>query len=142
MTEPGSTAPDVGIECVSWNDKPLAYIIRGTYLPERTTFVTDNSMPLQTGHVVYPAGGTIQRHVHKPIERRLTFTSEALFVKKGRCWIDIYSDDRQLVASRELAKGDLMLMLGGGHGFRMIEDTILIEIKQGPYTGIDEKERF
>jgi hypothetical protein len=46
------------------------------------------------------------------------------------------------VATRELRDGDIMLMVGGGHGFRMIDDTILIEVKQGPYTGIDEKERF
>ena len=130
------------VECVSSNGRPLAYIVRAQYLPERTTFVTGADVPFQAGHVVYPAGGEIQRHVHRPIERHLTFTSEALFVKKGRCWIDIYSDDRELVTSRELAPGDLMLMLGGGHGFRMIEDTILVEIKQGPYTGIDEKERF
>jgi hypothetical protein len=65
-----------------------------------------------------------------------------LVVKRGRCEIDIYNDERELVATRELGPGDIMLMVGGGHGFRMIEDTIFLEIKQGPYTGIDEKERF
>ena len=47
-----------------------------------------------------------------------------------------------LVATRELLPGDIMLMVGGGHGFRMLEDTVLLEVKQGPYTGLDEKERF
>jgi hypothetical protein len=56
--------------------------------------------------------------------------------------MDIYDDDRRLVATRELRKGDIMLMVGGGHGFRMLEDTVLLEVKQGPYTGLDEKERF
>ncbi len=65
-----------------------------------------------------------------------------LIVKRGRCEIDIYNDARELVATRELRQGDVMLMIAGGHGFRMIEDTILLEVKQGPYTGVDEKERF
>ena len=47
-----------------------------------------------------------------------------------------------LIATRELATGDVMLMVGGGHGFRMLEDTVLLEVKQGPYTGVAEKERF
>ena len=69
-------------------------------------------------------------------------TSEVLVIKKGRCLIDIYNDDRALVATRELQTGDIMLMVSGGHGFRMLEDTVFLEIKQGPYTGLDEKERF
>ena len=69
-------------------------------------------------------------------------TSEVLFVLKGHAWIDVYDDAHQLVASRELRQGDVMLMVGGGHGFRIIEDTVFMEIKQGPYAGVDEKERF
>ena len=61
---------------------------------------------------------------------------------EGDCEIDIYNDERELVATRELREGDIMLMVGGGHGFRMLEDTVFLEIKQGPYTGVDEKERF
>ena len=38
--------------------------------------------------------------------------------------------------------GDVMVMVSGGHGFRMIENTVFLEIKQGPYIGIDEKKRF
>ena len=69
-------------------------------------------------------------------------TSEVLIVRRGRCEIDIYNNERELVATRELWQGDIMLMVDGGHGFRMIEDTVFLEVKQGPYTGIDEKERF
>ena len=65
-----------------------------------------------------------------------------LIVRQGRCEIDIYNNERELVARRQLHQGDIMLMVDGGHGFRMIEDTVFLEVKQGPYTGIDEKERF
>jgi hypothetical protein len=130
------------LEHISWEGKPLAYIIRAEMSPEKTTFLTPSEFKQQVGFVVYSAGGEIQRHVHRPLERHLVGTSEVLIVRRGRCEIDIYNNERELVATRELWQGDIMLMVDGGHGFRMIEDTVFIEIKQGPYTGLDEKERF
>jgi hypothetical protein len=130
------------VERISWNGVPLCYLIRDDRLPDSTTFFTPPEFKQQVGYVVYPAGGEITRHVHRSIERRLMGTSEVLVVKKGHCLIDIYSDDQELVVTRDLYPGDVMLMVGGGHGFRMIEDTVLLEIKQGPYTGLEEKEHF
>jgi len=130
------------VEKIVSNGKPLAYIIRGELEPTQTTFFTPPEFKQQVGYIVYPAGGEIQRHLHRPLERNLVGTSEVLIVRRGRCQIDIYNDCRELVASRELRSGDITLMVGGGHGFRMQEDTVFLEVKQGPYTGIDEKERF
>jgi hypothetical protein len=110
--------------------------------PAETTFLTPPEFKQQVGFVVYPAGGEIPRHVHKPLERHLVGTSEVVIVKSGLCEVDIYDDEQQLIATRQLGPGDIMLMVGGGHGFRMLEDTVLLEIKQGPYTGLDEKEHF
>jgi hypothetical protein len=130
------------VEQIACDEKPLAYIIRAEMRPAKTTFVTPPDFKQQVGFVVYPAGGAIQRHDHRPIVRHLVGTSEVLVVQNGRCEIDIYNDNRQLVATRELRRGDIMLMVGGGHGFRMLEDTVFLEIKQGPYTGEAEKQRF
>jgi hypothetical protein len=130
------------VEQITCNGKALAYIVRAETYPEKTTFLTPPDFNLQVGFVIYPAGGEIARHVHRPLERNIKGTSEVLFVKKGRCQIDIYSDEREMVASSELRGGDVLLMVAGGHGFHMLEDTVLIEVKQGPYTGVDEKERF
>ena len=130
------------VEQIIWKDKPLAYIIRAEVVPDKTTFLTPSELNLQVGFVVYPAGGEVARHLHRPLERHIVGTSELLVVKEGRCQMDIYDDERRLVATRELRKGDILLMVGGGHGFRMLEDTVLLEVKQGPYTGLDEKERF
>lgn len=130
------------IEHITWGDQPLCYIVRAAYRPQHTTFLTPPEFKQQVGYVVYPAGGEIKRHVHRSLERRLVGTSEVLVIKEGRCLIDIYNDERELVATRELSPGDVMLMVGGGHGFRMLEDTVLLEIKQGPYVGLEEKEQF
>lgn len=130
------------VEHVVWRGKPLAYIIRAEMLPEETTFLTPPEFKQQVGYIVYRSGEEIARHAHRSLERHLVGTSEVLIVKKGKCLIDIYNDNRELIATRELNTGDIILMVGGGHGFRVLEDTVLLEIKQGPYTGLEEKERF
>ena len=136
------TLVEARIEHIYSGDQPLVYIIRAAYEPDQTEFLTPPEFKQQVGYVVYPAGGEIKRHTHRPLERSLVGTSEVLIVRKGHCEIDIYDDDRNLVTTRELHKGDIMLMVGGGHGFRMLERTVLLEVKQGPYVGIDEKELF
>jgi len=130
------------IERICWGETCLAYIIRASYLPDETTFLTPPEYKQQIGYIVYPAGSSIQRHLHRSLKRNIEGTSEVLVVKQGRCEIDIFNMDQELVATRELYEGDIMLLIDGGHGFRMREDTILLEVKQGPYLGLDEKERF
>ncbi|MES2178067.1 MAG: hypothetical protein V4550_09400 [Gemmatimonadota bacterium] len=130
------------VEQITASGLTLAYIIRAGRAPSATTFFTPPELQQQVGFVVYPAGGTIRRHAHVPLERRLVGTSEVIVVRSGRCELDVYDDAHNLVATRELAAGDVMLMVGGGHGFRMLEDTVLLEIKQGPYTGLAEKVLF
>jgi hypothetical protein len=80
--------------------------------------------------------------MHLEIERNIVGTAEVLVVEKGRCEVDVYDSRRSVVATRELQAGDILIAVGGGHGFRLLEDTILLEIKQGPYPGGSEKERF
>jgi hypothetical protein len=130
------------VEEIAWKGKALAYIIRGDIDPEKTTFLTPPEFKQQVGFIVYPAGGEIRRHVHRPLQRHLVGTSEVLLVRQGRCEADIYNDEREWVATRELRDGDILLMVSGGHGFRMLEHTVFLEVKQGPYTGMDEKEGF
>ena len=131
-----------GVEVICADGVELCYIIRAELSPEATTFVTPSHHKQQVGFIAYPAGGEVQRHQHLPLERHLVGTSEVLFVRKGRCVLDVYDDAKELVASREVGAGDLMLMVGGGHGLRMVEDTLFLEVKQGPYLECDEKERF
>ena len=130
------------VEQITASGTTLAVIIRSTMVPSATTFFTPPEYKQQVGFVVYPAGGVVERHTHVPLERHLVGTSEVIVVRSGRCELDVYDDDRVLVATRSLEAGDVMLMVSGGHGFRMTEDTVLLEVKQGPYTGLDEKERF
>jgi hypothetical protein len=130
------------VEHVMWHDQHIATIIRRNYAPETTTFVTPDSYYQQAGFVVYPKGGVVQRHVHLPIQRHLVGTPEALTVRKGRVEADLYALDKTLLGTWTLGEGDIILLVAGGHGFRCLEDTEFLEIKQGPYTGMVEKESF
>jgi hypothetical protein len=130
------------IEKITHEDQVLCILVRAGLVPSQTEFITPPEYKQQVGFVVYPAGGEIARHVHRSLERNLVGTSEVLVVKKGHCSIDIYNDKHDFVARRELFVGDVVIMVGGGHGFQMMEDTVFLEIKQGPYAGMDEKERF
>jgi hypothetical protein len=87
-------------------------------------------------------GDIIQAHRHVYNKREVHFTQEVLFVKKGKVKVNLYNSRKQYISSEILEKGDIILLCGGAHGFEFLEDSILIEIKQGPYTGEKDKERF
>ena len=131
-----------GIIWVREGDQVLGLIIRSDYSSEGTEFITPDSYKQQVGFIVYPRGGVIEPHVHNELERELVGTSEVLVVRKGHCWVDFYLDDKSFHSSYELKCGDILVLVSGGHGFRMIEPTVFLEVKQGPYIGEHEKERF
>ena len=130
------------LETIALDGEVLAYVARSAPLPSKTTFLTPDDCNLQVGQVVYPSGGEITRHMHLPVERHLVGTTEVLLVQRGRCEVDVFGPNRQLVTTCELQVGDMLIAVSGGHGFRILEDTVLLEVKQGPYPGGAEKERF
>jgi cupin fold WbuC family metalloprotein len=130
------------IEIISDRGTPLAYIVRASWMPESTEFLTPNYFGQQMGMIVYGAGTEIQPHLHLPVVREVLGTTECIVVRKGACELDIYDQSKQLIESRSLKTGDIVMLLGGGHGFRMSEDTVLFEVKQGPYVQGADKERF
>ena len=117
-------------------------IIRRRPSPERTTFFTPAEFNLQVGKIVYAKGTEIPRHTHLPVERKVSGTSEVLLIERGRVIADIYADQQTKISSHELSIGDILILFDGGHGFRLLEDTILVEVKQGPYSAQRDKERF
>lgn len=132
----------MSVHIVSDQGVALAYFVSAQWTPEKTEFLTPSDFGQQMGMIVYAAGQEITPHVHLPITRQVEGTSECIVVRKGRCVIDIYNGNKEFISSHELFAGDIVLLLGGGHGFRMLEDTVLFEVKQGPYAGDRDKARF
>ena len=131
-----------GVEFIKDGDQILSLIIRASVAPEKTSFITPDEFYQQAGFVVYGQGGEIKSHTHLPIERHLVGTPETLFVRKGKLLASIYNANHEFKGEFVLNTGDVMMLVNGGHGFQVLEDTILLEIKQGPYTGLVEKEHF
>jgi hypothetical protein len=127
------------IENIYHGTTELAIIIRAGYVREGITFLTPNDYSQQLGYMNRPAGYRIPAHIHNSVPRAVTFTREVLFVKSGKLRVDFYNDDRAYVVSRILQAGDVILLASGGHGFEMLEATEMIEVKQGPYAGDEDK---
>ena len=90
----------------------------------------------------HPVGKEIQPHVHKKVHREVLYTQETLFIRKGKLKVDFYSDNQKFLESRILVAGDVILLIKGGHGFRVLEDLEMFEVKQGPYAGDEDKIKF
>lgn len=130
------------LQQISHQGQTLAIILRASYDAAGLKFLTPDSYPMQVAYMKHPAGHRVQAHKHNPVEHRILETQEVLFVRQGRMRVDFFTEAREPVGSAELAAGDLILLCGGGHGFTMLEETVMVEVKQGPYVGEAEKTKF
>ena len=136
------TADWLPVERIIHEGLELAVIVRAAPANEGIRFYTGPDATLQIGQMLRPPGYLIRPHVHLPLARTVSYTQEALFIRSGRLRVDFYDEKQQFVESRELKAGDVVLLTRGGHGFRMLEATEIVEVKQGPYVGEGDKARF
>ncbi len=130
------------IQRIEFNNQLLAIIILSKYNEPGIHFFTPNDFSQQVAFMKHPMGKMIQPHVHNPVQREVHFTKEVLFIRKGKVRVDFYTDQQNYIESRVLETGDVILLSEGGHGFEMLEETEMIEVKQGPYAGDSDKTRF
>ena len=130
------------IEKIVHNSQLLALIVFHKFSEEGIHFFTEDDLSQQLAFMKHPKGKTIQPHVHNPVKREVHYTQEVLFIKKGKLQVDFYSDKQEYLESRILVAGDVILLIQGGHGFKVLEDLEMFEVKQGPYAGDSDKTRF
>ena len=135
--------PEEGLEYLEYDEKPLAYILRSTYKNKGISFFTPGTFSQQLGYMNRSKGYDIPPHDHNPVARTVEWTQETLFVRSGKVRLDLYAPkSREYIDSRILNQGDIVLLAHGGHGFHMLEDSEMVEVKQGPYAGDMDKTRF
>lgn len=120
----------------------LAIIIPAGFSASGIQFFTPGSFSQQLAYMSHPQGKVIEPHVHNSVQREVFYTQEVLFLKRGRLRVDFYDDGRNYLESRILEAGDVILLAAGGHGFEVLEEIEMIEVKQGPYAGDLDKTRF
>ena len=130
------------IQEIKHNNQLLAIIISNRYSEPGIHFFTPDDFSQQLAFMKHPVGKIIQPHVHNPVQREVHFTKEVLFIRKGKLRVDFYTDQQNYIESHILETGDVILLSEGGHGFEILEETEMIEVKQGPYAGEKDKTRF
>lgn len=130
------------IEYVKKEEKTLAIIIRDGHRAEGVEFLTPDEYSQQLAYMHHTKGKKIEAHIHNEVHRSIHLTQEVLVLKRGTIRVDFYDEDQKYLESRMLQAGDIILLVSGGHGFEVIEEVEMIEIKQGPYAGDGDKVRF
>ena len=119
-----------------------AIIVPASFDKPGIQFFTPNEFSQQLASMSYSPGKIIPAHTHNPVRREVSYTQEALFIRKGKLRVDFFSMQREYQTSRILHAGDVLLLISGGHGFEVLEELNMIEVKQGPYAGEKDKTRF
>lgn len=130
------------IEKIEYNSQVLAILVRSSFKENGIHFFTPNDYSQQLAYMSHSVGKEITPHIHKPVQRSVNYTQETLFIRKGKLEVDFYSDQEKYLESRVLETGDVILLIQGGHGFKVLEDLEMIEVKQGPYAGDEDKIKF
>jgi hypothetical protein len=130
------------VENIGDSSNLYAVVMREFHHGQGLHFVTSETHTQQIGYMSYGAGYKIQAHTHSIIDRTISRTTEVLYVKSGKVLATIYTEEKKFFKEIYLLAGDFILLLSGGHGFEVIEDSVIIEIKQGPYLGLDDKVKF
>lgn len=130
------------VELIRHQEILLAIILSSDFSKPGIHFFTPDDFSQQLAYMNRPKGYAIDPHVHNPVSRHVELTQEVLFIKSGKVRVDFYDQDKTYFESRVLNAGDVILLAQGGHGFTMLEESEIIEVKQGPYAGDKDKTRF
>ena len=96
---------------------------------------------LQLGFISHKKNHYIKSHIHLKKPRIINYCTEVLLIEKGKVKIKFFDNNlSDIKKDKVLTKGDIIILFQGGHGFKILEKTNIIEIKQGPYVeGKDKK---
>jgi hypothetical protein len=130
------------IEKIIRDGHELALILRSEFNQDGIKFLTPQDYSQQLGYMKRPPGYIIEPHIHNLYPRSVSYTNEVLFIRSGLVRVDFYDQKKCYFSSALLKSGDVILLISGGHGFEILEESVIIEVKQGPYAGELDKSRF
>lgn len=131
------------IEKIKYKKKLYALIVRGKYRNKKgITFFTNNKDIQQFGYMNHKKNHIIKPHIHKRQTRKLIYTSEVILILKGKLRVDFYTTKKKYLFSKLLNEKDIIMLVHGAHGFKVVENVQMIEIKQGPYITKLDKIKF
>ncbi len=120
----------------------LAFVIRRNFRGEKYNFLTDNSSGMQVGVSNYSKGDEVKAHSHVEKEKMVRHAQECIVVQEGKMALFLFDRKQNFIAQTVLEAGDVTFQAAGGHAFKVLENTKIIEIKQGPFFGPQDKTTF
>jgi mannose-6-phosphate isomerase-like protein (cupin superfamily) len=120
----------------------LAIIIRKGHDSDGIEFLTRNDYSQQMAYMHHPQGHIIKPHFHNIVHRDIHYTQEVLVIEAGKLQVDFYDNNKHKIKECIIKTGDIIMLCAGGHGFEVLEEVRMIEIKQGPYVGEADKTKF
>ena len=131
------------IQNITYKNKTLAIIIKADFLKKKgVNFFTNKKFIQQVAYMNHPKNYLIQPHLHKNITRKISGTSEVLIILNGKMRIDFFNRRKEFLFSRVANKNDIIVLISGGHGFKMLKNCKFIEVKQGPFFPKKDKHKF
>lgn len=131
------------IEKIRYKKKLLALIVRGKYRSKKgITFFTPNESTQQFGYMKHEKNYVIKPHLHKKRVTKISYTTEVILLLKGILRVDFYNMSKKYLFSKILKDKDIIMLVHGGHGFKVLKNIEMIEIKQGPYSLSKDKIKF
>jgi hypothetical protein len=131
------------IENIIYKKKLLALIVNGKYRKKKgISFFTPNESTQQFGYMKHKKNHIILPHLHKKRVTKISYTTEVIILLKGSLRIDFYADLKKYLFSKIINKNDIIMLVSGGHGFKVLKDVEMIEVKQGPYSLSKDKVKF
>ncbi len=131
-----------GLTRIEKGGEIYAILLRREYDQPGPSFFTPGEFSQQLGMLVHPKGKEVKRHRHRLVRREIFRTQEVLVLLEGRVRVTICTDEGETIKAFFLRPGDAVLLARGGHSVKVLEPSKMIEVKQGPYAGADDKEFF
>ena len=127
-----------------YNQKKLyALIVRNRYKKKKgVSFFTDKNATQQFGYMNHKKDYVILPHRHNKRQSKILLTTEVIIILKGILRVDFYNNKEKYLFSKKLYSNDLIMLSNGGHGFKVLKDIQMIEVKQGPYSLSMDKVKF
>jgi len=127
------------IQRIFYRKKEIAFIVKSNYPVNSVAFFSPNEDFLQVGYHKRGKGEKLKAHYHQFKGHQINSLQEVLYVVKGQVRVDFYTKKGKKIQFEILKKGDILFQRDLGHGFELIDDAEIFEVKQGPFFGQEHK---
>jgi hypothetical protein len=131
------------VEKIYHKKKLYALIVRAKFRKKKgISFFTPNDTNQQFGYMKHDKGHLIKPHKHKKRATKIFYTTEVIIILKGTLRVDFYDQKQKYLFSKIIKEKEIIMLVHGGHGFKVLKNVEMIEVKQGPYSLIKDKKKF